>query len=222
MPSSFTEPKHALQFLVSEARGHRSRRQIKVLAGSGAERPLTAGMVLGKRLSGTAAATAFGANTGNGVMGAITVTGPAKPGRHQLVVVEPGSNVGTFLVFGPDGILIGRGAVASAFSAGGLAFTLADGATDFVSGDGFFIDITQTDEKWLQYDPAGTLGEQVAAGILIQDVTAADGSDNPNGAAIVRDCEVASGEITWPNGISAANQAIATRALEALGIIFRS
>lgn len=39
---------------------------------------------------------------------------------------------------------IGDGVVGSAFSAGGLAFTLADGATDFVAGDSFTIAVTYT------------------------------------------------------------------------------
>lgn len=120
-------------------------------------------------LSGSSAA--LGTNTGNGVMGAITVTPGAKIGNYVLTIVEPGSNVGTFIVVDPDGKQIGDGAVASAFSAGGIAFTLADGATDFVAGDSFTITIAgnkllgftiahqclgilsgQTVDKYQQYD----------------------------------------------------------------------
>jgi hypothetical protein len=90
----------------------------------------------------TAEAAALGTNTGNGAMGAITVSAGAKPGRYTLTFIEPGSNVGTFIVLDPDGIQIGDGVVAAAFSAGGLAFTLADGATDFVSGDSFAITVS--------------------------------------------------------------------------------
>lgn len=89
----------------------------------------------------TASAAALGTNTGNGTMGAITVTAGAKPGRYTLTIIEPGANTGTFNVIDPDGIQIGDGVVASAFSAGGLAFTLADGATDFVAGDAFAITV---------------------------------------------------------------------------------
>jgi hypothetical protein len=80
-------------------------------------------------------------NTGDGVMGAITVTARTKTGRYRLRVIEPGTNLGTFFVDDPDGRQIGAGVVAAAFSGGGLAFTLADGGTDFVSGDGFTIDV---------------------------------------------------------------------------------
>jgi hypothetical protein len=90
-------------------------------------------------------ATAFAGNTGNGAMGAITATTGAKPGNYSLVIIEPAANAGTFQVEDPDGVFVGRGTVGVAFSAGGLAFTLADGATDFVAGDGFTIAVTQTD-----------------------------------------------------------------------------
>lgn len=89
----------------------------------------------------TASAAALGTNTGNGAMGAITVSAGARHGNYTLTIVEPGANVGTFVVTDPDGIQVGDGAVASAFSAGGLAFTLADGATDFVAGDSFTISV---------------------------------------------------------------------------------
>lgn len=93
-------------------------------------------------LAGSVAA--FGTNTGNGTMGAITVTAGAKLGTYTLEIIEPGANTGTFMVSDPDGVLIGHGVVGSAFSAGGIAFTLADGSTDFVSGDGFTFAVTPT------------------------------------------------------------------------------
>jgi hypothetical protein len=101
------------------------------------------GCIATQTLTGSSAA--LGTNTGYGVMGAITVTAGAKKGRYTLTIVEPGSNVGTFVVLDPDGIQIGDGAVASAFSAGGIAFTLADGATDFVAGDSFAITVAGND-----------------------------------------------------------------------------
>lgn len=88
-----------------------------------------------------ASSAALGTNTGNGTMGTVTLSAGAKIGRYTVTVVEPGSNVGTFVVTDPDGSQIGDGVVASAFSAGGLAFTLADGATDFVAGDSFAITV---------------------------------------------------------------------------------
>lgn len=89
----------------------------------------------------TAAQAEGVANTGDGAMGAVTVTAQTPVGRYKLRFIEPAANAGRFAVFGPDGVCIGTGTVAVAFSAGGLAFTLADGATDFVAGDGFTIDV---------------------------------------------------------------------------------
>lgn len=89
-----------------------------------------------------ATAAALGTNTGNGAMGAITVDETlARAGAYVLTVVEPAANAGAFVVEGPDGAQIGDGNVGAAFNAGGLAFTLADGATDFVAGDSFKITV---------------------------------------------------------------------------------
>lgn len=127
----------------------------------------------------TGLSAALGTNVGNGVMGAITVSAGAKIGAYTLTVTEPATNAGAFIVTDPDGIVVSHGNVAAAFSAGGLAFTLADGATDFSAGDSFritvsgnaFLGITiahealgllsgQTVDKYQQYDDVAimTLG----------------------------------------------------------------
>lgn len=93
---------------------------------------------------GTAVAAAVAGNTGTGTMGAVTVSAGAKAGVYRLTIIEPAADAGTFLVEDPDGIPIGSGTVAVAFSAGGLAFTLADGGTDFIAGDAFTITVTLT------------------------------------------------------------------------------
>ena len=112
----------------------------------------------------TATAAALGTNTGNGAMGAITVDESlARAGVYTLTIIEPGSNVGTFVVADPDGAQIGDGVVATAFDAGGIAFTLADGATDFVAGDSFKITVAGGEllgivvaDHGLQILPGGT------------------------------------------------------------------
>lgn len=94
--------------------------------------------------AGSASSTAYAGNTGNGTMGTVTVSAGAKEGTYNLEIIEPAANAGKFSVEDPDGVIIGTGTVGVAFSAGGLAFTLADGATDFVAGDGFTIATTLT------------------------------------------------------------------------------
>jgi hypothetical protein len=124
MPS-LTETFHAEEFLVSEANGQRSRESVTIASGNAS---LKAGSVLGKIAVGAGSSAAFAGNTGNGVMGAITVSAGAKAGVYKLVFIEPGTDAGKFEVEGPDGVIIGTGTVAVAFSAAGIAFTLASSA----------------------------------------------------------------------------------------------
>lgn len=219
-PNKFTEPQHAEGFLVSEAVWTRSRSNETILAGSGADRVLTAGMVLGARLSGTAASVADAGNTGDGAMGAVTVAGNAKDGAYQLVIIETIAALGTFQVEDPDGQIVGTGNVGTVFTGGGLSFTLSDGAADFLAGDRFTITVTQTARKHLQLDPAAGTGEAVPSGLLLADKTAPDGVDVVT-AVLVRDAEVNGAEIVYPGGITAAEKADAIQVLEKLGIIVR-
>lgn len=93
--------------------------------------------------AGVAAAAGIsnGANTGDGAMGAITVTARTPTGRRWLKIIEPAANAGTFQIVDPVTGQVSTGTVAVAHAALGLAFTLADGGTDFVAGDGFTIDV---------------------------------------------------------------------------------
>lgn len=142
-----------------------------------------------------AVATAFSGNTGNGTMGAVTLSAGAKPGTYKLAIVEPGTNVGTYIVEDPDGKLIGRGVVAAAFSAGGLAFTLADGSTDFVAGDGFDIVVGAGSGHYVAYDNTAADGTQEAAAILCY--PAAISTVVANNVAISRLAEVKSDFLNW-------------------------
>ncbi len=219
-PTSYAEPKHTEAFMISEGPHTRSRDEAVILAGSGAERVLTAGMVIGKRLVGATASSSAGANNvGNGVLGTVTPATSAKRGRYTLTIVEPGANVGAFVLADPSGRIVGHGNVASAFT-GELGFTLADGATDFVAGDFFNIDVAGGTEKWVRHDPAATTGEQVAAGILRADVTAPDGAD-AKGVAFVRDAEYNSAEVTYSSGANDAAKALARSQLAEVGLIAR-
>lgn len=102
------------------------------------------GVVIGGSFAATGTASAGTANTGNGAMGAVSVSAGAKEGTYQLLIIEPAANAGAFALYDPDGVFVDNGNVGAAFSAGGLAFTLADGATDFVSGDTFGIAVAFT------------------------------------------------------------------------------
>ena len=205
----FNEGKHTGEFLLSEGNGSISRETVTI---SSAAAALVPGTVLGKITLGAVTSAAVAGNTGNGTMGSVTLSLGAKPGVYKLTIVEPASNTGAFVVEDPDGIIIGNGDVASAFSAGGLAFTLADGATDFASGDQFNITVAAGSGKYVAYDSAATNGAAVAAGVLY--AAAPDSASDQKAVAIVRMAEVIEAELT---GIDAAAKA----QLAALNIICR-
>jgi len=190
-------------FMVSEAEGFLSRDQIVVLSGE----VLKAGHVVGRIMVGATAASAPNAgNTGIGIMGAVTAGAAARPGVYHVRLQTAGAT-GQFIVESPDGVEVGVGAVGTAFSAGGLSFTLADGATHFLEDDGFAITVSAGTEKYREYNPANTDGSGVPAGILWDncDATAADQK-----ATVVNNaCEVNAGELTWFSGASAGQQSAA-------------
>jgi hypothetical protein len=127
----------------------------------------TPGTILGKTLvSGSAAAVAVAGNTGNGTMGTITVLSRAKIGQYVLRITVASSNAGAFKLLNSNGSIVGTGNVASAFVGAGLAFTLADGSTDFVVGDTFTITVTGT-EKYKILENTASDGSAAFAGIYI-------------------------------------------------------
>lgn len=85
------------------------------------------------------------ANTGALTMKAVTPLGVnVKEGVYKVVCIEPASDAGAFQVFDPDGILIGVATVGVEFTSTHVQFTIADGATNFLAGEGFNITVTFT------------------------------------------------------------------------------
>lgn len=170
-------------------------------------------------ITATAAyATAWSGNTGTGTMGAITVTSAAKVGTYKLVVVEAASNAGNFIVYDPDGVIVGQGDVASAYSSGGLAFTISD-ATDFVAGDGFDIVVAAGSGYYVLHDASANDGSQTAAAVLAYDVDAT--SEDTTAVAITRLAEVKSSLLTWKTGASAGDKTAGLASLATHYIIAR-
>jgi hypothetical protein len=170
--------------------------------------------------SPTAAASAKAGNTGNATSSAVTTTGYAPIlGNYRVTMIKANTNLGTFEVEDPTGQLIGHGVVATAFSGGGISFTIADGATDFVEGDSFVVTVAAGSGKWRPWDPSHVDGSQNVAGIMFgyKDATSADKS----AAIVVRSCEVNASELVWPTGMNAATITLGQAGLAALGIIAR-
>jgi hypothetical protein len=211
------ENRHDGGFLVSEARGHRSRDPVTF---SGAVKHLP-GEVIAKKAGGTAAAAAKAGNTGNGVF-TLDATTPvlsnAKAGIYAVRCTIAAANGGTFRVFDPAGDVLGDVAVAQTFS-DQIKFVIADGATDFVVGDEFDVNVSAVSHSYVPVNPTATDGTQIAAGIAFgtYDATAAD----VPGLAVVRDAEVNGSELIWPTGITGAQLATAQGQLAARDIITR-
>lgn len=203
-------------FLVSEAAGTRSRERITVSSGES----LAAGAVLGKVTLGAATPAPFPGNAANtGTIATVTLGAGAKAGVYRLVVVEPASNAGAFTLEDPDGVTIGTGTVGVEFTAGGLTFTLADGATDFKAGEGFTLTVAPGSGKYRLYHPASTDGSQVALAVLFAAVDAT-AADRP-GVAVVRDAEVNAAELSWFAGASGEQKATGLAQLAIAAIIAR-
>lgn len=192
-----------------------NREKVTLLTGTAYK----AGAVLGKITAGAATSAAKAGNTGNGAMGAVTVGAGAKVGDYKLTIVEPGTNLGSFIVEDPDGINVGSGVVASAFSGGGLSFTLADGATDFVAGDQFTITVAAGSGKYKLAPNTAADGSAVAAAVLLEDVDASAG-DLPGLVVLRGPAIVAKGVLNYDASVDDATKKAAKLAnLAAAGII---
>lgn len=213
--TTLTEGKHAEEFLVSEAPGHRSREAVTIASGAN----LVAGTVLGKDTTTTvgAAAAATG-NTGDGTVGSLTAGLDTKEGTYSLRCIEADSNAGEFEVKNPDGNIIGVATVAVAFSHAELNFTIADGATDFAVGDTFTIAVSGTD-KYEQLDEDAVDGTSHFGGILCAYAAAAN--NDVDAAIIARDAEVRATDLTWPATITTDEKNAVIVEMNAVGVIVR-
>lgn len=216
MPNSFTEGKYAGEFLISEANGTRSREQVTLAAGNNLE----AGAIVGKITLGAGSSAGGGGNTGDGAMGAITVGANAQVGDYVLTITKAAANAGDFQVVDPQGDVVGVGTVGAAFSGGGLSFTLADGAVDFVVGDTFTVTVAAGSGQYAELDPAAADGSQQAAGVLYAPVDA--NAADAEAVIVSRDAEVSSNDLAWKTGMTAGQITTATEELAALGIIARA
>lgn len=190
-------------FLLSEAKGMRSRKSVPVTS---AGTLIKSGTVMQTATRASATTTAKPGTVGNGAMGTITVSGSAQVGLYRLVLTSAGGT-GAFNLYSPDDVLLTAGAVGSAYSAHGLAFTLADGAVDYAVGDELRILVDPGEKTYAPYVNGGTVG-----GILYNDMPAGLTAGDYQAVMLVRDCEVARPALI---GLDSA----ADIALEALGII---
>lgn len=191
-------------FLVSEADGFLSRDVITVLAGE----VLVAGHVIGKAsaLGTISAAAKAGGNTGGGNIGTPTIGVGAESGIYQIRCTAAAAGGGTFSVISPTGEALPNATVGTPY-AQQIAFTIADGAPDFIVGDAFDVSVNLDLAPWREFNPAHTDGTEVPAGILFDDCDATGGNKRATG--VVRSCEVNAAELTWFTGATAAQKTAA-------------
>lgn len=194
-----------------------SREQATLLAGSGADRKVVLGEVLGKVLfDADVTVTAGGGNTGNGTVTGDALLAAAKLGTYTATCIAAATNGGRFQVVDPDGYRLPDALVGTAYATQ-IAFTINDGATDFAVGDTFDLVVAAGSGKLVALAPSAVDGSQRAYGIALRETTAPDGVDAKlpvlKGFAVA-----ASGRITWPAGISADAKAAAIAELAAKSI----
>jgi hypothetical protein len=156
--TTLTENPRTGEFIVSEAPGLRSREQITAKSGAGV---LKAGTVIAAVITAATVASAAkaGGNTGNGTS-TPDVTLAALPGAqigiYKLRCVAAAANNGTFQLTDPNGKSLGHFVMAggTVTTDNQIKVAIADGATDFVVGDGFDITVSAVTRKYVQLAPA--------------------------------------------------------------------
>jgi hypothetical protein len=219
---TFTEARHAGEFILSEEDGHLSRDNVLI----GVSQTIVPGTILGAApvVASETSSIIVGTNTGNGVA---TLANPATSqaavdGDYLLTCTAAAANAGTFSVQTPDGREIGPLTVAVAFNKE-IKLTIADGSSDFVVGDSFKVRVgveSPGDFIYGALNPTATDGTQNAAAVAIYGATT-DGSTTVQIAAITRIAELIGPTLTWPAGITAAQKAEATLQLRKQNIIIR-
>lgn len=197
------ESLHTAEFLLSEAALYRSREVGNISAGNlkpGTILTLTAEEATA-RLTGTAKS---GGNTGNGVFTA-DPTAPvgygSQPGTYTVRATVVGTNSATFRLSDPNGAVLSDVAYSGAGAIGAfndqIKFTITDGSTDFVVGDGFDITISQVaGANQLDTYTAAVAGG--AADAVLYGAT--DATSAPaKGTIIARDAEVFGEFLVFPD-----------------------
>lgn len=131
---------------------------------------LLRGAVLGMVSTNTAVTTA-GDNTGDGDVGPVTVGSAAKQGNYVLTA----TGATTFTVLDPGGASLPNATVGSAYSQGGLGFTITAGSAAFISGDTFTIDVNDVVGQFVLSARTANDGSEVPSAILADDADATDG-----------------------------------------------
>jgi hypothetical protein len=126
-------------------------------------------------------------------------------------------------VYKPDGTLDGVLTVAVAYN-GTINGTLGDGAADFISGDGFYIDVSYADHanagKLFPWDPDATNGVQTPVAMALYAATTGVG-ETADIACLVWNADINHNLIVWPDGVDDNDKRAAYDALAAVRTTIR-
>ena len=148
-------------------------RKVTILQGQ----VLSRGALLGKQTKDSiGTVTPGGGNIGDGAPTAATLGASAEVGQYNIRCVAAAANGGTFVVETPSGHRLAADlTVGVAYVSDHVNLTIADGASDFVVGDFFTLDVAGSG-KYLLSLGAAVDGSQEPDVVLVNDVdaTAAD------------------------------------------------
>lgn len=159
------------------------------------------GAVVGLANVGTITPAIRAGSAGNGALGTWTAGVGCFPGVWTAICIEPTTNLGKFELRNPNGKPVGIITVGSAYSGGGLAGTIADGAADWAGGD--IIDFTvapAASPNLALYDPAATNGAGVPYGILL--IPSDANQVIPTHVVLRRHATVAAANLVWGAGVT--------------------
>lgn len=136
--------------IANEERCNKVSREVESSAGIAFGQPAFRGsadhgVVIGGTFAATGAGTADARNTGTGTITASpSITAGAKQGRYTAVLVGT-SATAPYVVYDPDGLVVGDGLVATANTTipGITTFTISNAGT-MTAGDTYYIDVTYT------------------------------------------------------------------------------
>lgn len=127
--------------------------------------------IMGKKAVDVPTTGTPGTNTGNGTMTGVAAAGPVKVGTYTLACTFAVTNGGVFKLTDPDGVIVADNltlrvgdTLVTSFVAGGLAFDITEGSTDFAAADEFTVAVT-ANGKYVPLDPTAADGSQAFAGI---------------------------------------------------------
>lgn len=214
---TFTEGRHAAEFVLSEGPGSLSRESVTV----GASQTIVPGAVLARKaVVADVVATPTAQNVAGGTiaMGSPAVTSAAKDGRYKGIAVT----ATTVRWEDPDGKEIGTSTHGTEFAKGGVKFTITASGSANVAGDEFYVDVAAdaADFQYFAHDPAATDGSEVAVAIALYAATTGAG-ESAAISAIARMAEVNGKCLGWKSGATAAQIADGAQSLAVRGIIVR-